>query len=113
MKIVRKKERKVFKNSENCIAFEYELIDKDLSGTVVEVNGRYPAKGLALNSECKELAYIMDGGGRILVEGNEFEFTAGDLILINAGEKYFWNGKFAAFLASNPAWNLEQYKNFE
>jgi mannose-6-phosphate isomerase-like protein (cupin superfamily) len=113
MKIIRKNDRNIIKNSDDCDAFEYALADADLSGTIVEVRGRYPASGQAMNSECKQLAYILNGSGEISVEGKIIEFSKGDMILINAGEKYFWDGKFVAMLSSTPAWHFGQYKFVE
>lgn len=42
MKIVRKNETREFKNSEQCIAIEYSLEDKDINGAVGKISGRYP-----------------------------------------------------------------------
>jgi hypothetical protein len=110
MKIIHKIDRKIFKNSGSCDAFEYGLDDKDLSGTVVEIRGRYPESGYAVNLECKEMAYILEGSGTLSASENETEFATGDLLL---QEKYFWNGNFTAFLSCNPAWSIKQHEIIE
>lgn len=110
MKIVRKKQAKKVKNSKHCWVFEYPLGDKDINGAFVKLTGREPDEGRVVNLKCKELAYIIEGSGRIEIEGKEIKLKAGDMVLIEPGEKFFWEGKMTMFLSCAPAWYLEQYK---
>lgn len=66
-----------------------------------------------VNLKCKELAYIIKGSGKVVVEGEERQFNEGDLILIGADEKYFWEGDFVMFIFCTPAWYPEQHKKVE
>ena len=113
MKIIHKNQTKIFKNSEACTAIEYPMEDKDINGAVIEITGRYPAKGRTVNLKCKEMAYIIKGAGRVVIEGKEVKFEEGDLILINPGEKFFWDGVAQIFMPCTPAWHPEQYKEVE
>ena len=113
MKVVRKDQTKEFKNSDVCTATEYPLGDKDINGAVIELTGRYPDKGRVVNLKCKELAYVIKGSGKVVVEGKEVEFQEGDLILIEPGEKYFWEGNTTMFMPCTPAWYPEQHKEVE
>jgi len=113
MKIVYKNQTKTFKNSDVCTAIEYPLGDKDINGAVVELKGRYPDEGRVVNLKCKELAYIIKGSGKAVVEGEERQFNEGDLVLIGAEEKYFWEGDFVMFVSCTPAWYPEQHKEVE
>ncbi|MBU4337939.1 DUF861 domain-containing protein [Patescibacteria group bacterium] len=113
MKIIHKNQTKIFKNSETCIAIDYWTGDKDINGAVIELNGRYPDKGRTVNLECKEMAYIIKGSGKIVVEGEEIKLNDGDLVLIDKGEKYFWEGNLTMFTSCAPAWNHEQHKEVE
>ncbi|MFA6897406.1 MAG: cupin domain-containing protein [Patescibacteria group bacterium] len=108
MKIVHKTERKLFKNNENCDVLEYDLGCADLGGAAAEIRGRYPDSGRVVNAECKEVAYILKGAGEVNAEGNEMKFAAGDVIVIEKGERYFWEGNFSALLFSAPAWRAGQ-----
>ena len=110
MKIIHKKETKLFKNSDVCDAFEYDLARADMGGVVVAVRGRHPDNGRVVNTECNEMAYILEGKGIISIEDVKMVFAAGDVILIEAQEKYFWDGNFSAVLFSVPAWNTGQFK---
>jgi quercetin dioxygenase-like cupin family protein len=48
-----------------------------------------------------------------VVEGEEINLETGDLILIEPGEKYFWEGNLKMFVPCVPAWYLEQHKEVE
>ncbi len=100
----------MFRNGESCDAFEYPLGDGELSGTRVAVRGRYPQRGWAVNRECKELGYVLRGRGRLIAEETATEFGPGDVLLVERGERYFWSGRFEAFLCSAPAWRAGQYE---
>ncbi|MFH1048762.1 MAG: cupin domain-containing protein [Patescibacteria group bacterium] len=113
MKSIHKNQTKIFKNSETCMAIDYWTGDKDINGAVIDLSGRYPDKGRTVNLECKEMAYIIKGSGKIVVEGEEIKLNDGDLVLIDKGEKYFWEGNLTMFTSCAPAWYPEQYKEVE
>lgn len=52
----------------------------------------------------------MKGNGRVVVEEKEVRLHQGDLVLIEPGEKYFWEGKMELFMPCTPAWHPEQHK---
>lgn len=113
MKIVYKSHAEKFKNSDACTAIEYPMGDKDINGAVIGLNGRYPSKGRVVNLKCKEMSYIVDGSGKAVIEGKEMQLNRGDLILIEPGEKYFWEGNLTMFVSCAPAWYPEQHKEAE
>ena len=110
MKVVYKNQTEKFKNSDNCMATEYPLGDKEINGAVIELTGRYPGNGRVVNLKCKELSYIVSGSGKVVVEDREIKLREGDLILIEPGEKYFWEGNLIMFVPCVPAWFPEQHK---
>ena len=113
MKIIHKNQTEKRKNGENCLAAEYPMVDKDINGAVIEINGRHPDNGRAVNLKCKMLSYVISGKGKVVVEGEEINLDEGDAILIEPGEKYFWQGDLKLFISSTPAWSPEQYKEVE
>lgn len=110
MKFIPKNKAIARNNSKDCVAIEYSLGDKDITGAVIKLNGRYPDKGMVVNLKCKELAYILKGFGKLIVEGKEVVLQEGDLVLIEPGEKYYWEGKIIMFVPCTPAWYSEQHK---
>lgn len=113
MKIIHENQTKKFKNSDVCIATEYPSGSKDINVAYVEMTGRYPREGRVTNEKSKELAYIMEGNGKIVVEGKETELTEKDLISLKPGERFYWEGKMKMIVSCSPAWDSKQHKEVE
>ncbi len=101
---------KVLKNNDACIAYEYPLEDRDINAVVVKLNGRYPDTGRTVNTKCKELVYIIEGEGLISIENKKININRGDVILIEAGEKFYWEGNLTMFMPCTPAWTAKQHR---
>jgi mannose-6-phosphate isomerase-like protein (cupin superfamily) len=111
MKHVKAADGKRFQNSMNCIAIEYLFEgEEDINNAVIELNGRYPDKGLSLNEVCKEVIYVIEGNGIIGDSINTFNLTKDDMVQIESGEQYYLEGKMKLLISSAPAWYPEQYK---
>ena len=113
MKIVYQRQTKSFANGKNCVAIEYPMDDKDINGAVIELTGRYPESGRTVNLECKELAYVIAGAGKVFVNDEKIDLQMGDLVLIEPGEKFFWDGTMTLFVPCAPAWHPGQYKQVD
>ncbi len=115
MKIVRYSETEKIKNSDtsNLIEYSTKLLDKDIDCGVNVINGRYPEKGYAVNEECKELVYILEGTGTINKKDEMIKFAKDDVILIDKGEYYYWDGNCKIILICTPAWSKAQCKVVE
>ena len=109
MKLIKYSQTNKFKNSDVCIATEYPLNDKDINIAVIKLKGRYPDKGSAINKKCKEMAYISKGKGQVTVNGLTKKLSKGDVVLIDKGEKYFWNGNMEMVMPCTPAWTHQQH----
>lgn len=110
MKIVHKHQAVLHKNSETCHVYEYPMNDTDINGAVAYIKGRYPLSGLAVNEKCKEMAYVISGSGKIVVNNQETVLSQGDVLVIPAGEQYYWEGELVLFLPCTPAWYAAQHK---
>lgn len=109
MKIVKLNETQEFKNSDKCLAIEYNMADKDIDISTAKINGRYPNEGYCVNLKVKEIIYIISGNGKICTENKTINFYAGDAILINPGEKYYWDAICEVVMSCSPAWFPEQH----
>jgi hypothetical protein len=69
MKIVFKNQATQKKNSSMCSVTEYPLNDSMLDIAIATIAGRYPENGRVINRECKELAYVQRGEGKIVING--------------------------------------------
>ena len=63
MKKIALEQTEKFKNSELCIATEYEFKDKDIDLSTAEIKGRYPESGYCVNTKVKEMIFVISGGG--------------------------------------------------
>ena len=89
--------------------YEYHIEDEDINYCIAEINGRFPTQGRAVNSECKEMAHILRGSGKIVVEGKEYLVKEDDVVLINIGERYYWEGNLRLGIPCAPAWHPAQH----
>ena len=110
MKKISLEDSKSIKVTRQCTAVEYPNGDRDIWGSIIELNGRYPTKGRTVNLKCKELVYFISGEGKLVVEGKTIMVKKGDQVVINPGEKFYWEGKLVMFMPCTPAWYPEQHK---
>ncbi len=110
MKISFKHQTVQRKNSDDCVVTEHSIDDEMIDFVIVNVTGRYPDHGYAINQKCKEIVYLHEGSGRVVVNEKEHLINSGDLILIEAGEKFFWEGNMNLFISCTPAFTIEQHQ---
>ncbi|QDP71557.1 cupin domain-containing protein [Legionella israelensis] len=110
MKISYKNQSIERKNSEICVVTEYPRMDKDLDFAIVNISGRYPTYQNAVNKQCKEIVYIQNGTGIVVVNNIEYLLNAGDVVLIEAGEKFYWEGNMRLFISCNPPFEVDQHQ---
>lgn len=113
MYIVRKNNAVSHHNAETCQVFEYPAGDAEINGAVTNLKGRYPVQGRAVNEACKEMAYVINGEGKIVVNDEEMKVAHGDVLVVEAGERYYWQGELTLFISCTPAWYPEQHKQID
>jgi len=107
--IIKKSERKEFKNSPVCTAYEYSFDDKDINVAFIEIKGRYPEKGRVTNKVCKEIVFVTKGKGKIEIDRKELLISEGDSVFIQPNQKYFFEGKLSITASCHPTWYPEQH----
>lgn len=110
MQTLNKNQSYTHHNAPTCLVREYPFGDKDIDGAVAYLTGRYPLQNYVTNTQCKEVAYVIEGSGKIVVEGTSKSLNPGDMVLILPNEKYYWEGHMTLFLSCTPAWYPEQHK---
>lgn len=110
MKLSKNHESIERKNSAMFTAIEHTIQDEAINSVIVKLSGRYPEKQRAVNQQCKEIIYVQDGEGKLILEDQVYELNAGDMVLIEPGEKYYWQGNMRLFVACSPAWTKEQHQ---
>ena len=99
-----------YKNNDTCVAYEYPLSDPDINAVIVKLTGRYPDTGRTVNTRCKELVYVIEGKGFVSIEDKKIKINRGDVILIETGEKFYWEGNLTMFMPCTPAWTAKQHR---
>ncbi len=113
MKISLKHQAIQKQSNDVCVITEHPLGDDMINFALAKVSGRYPTKGYALNHQSKELVHVHEGSGKVVVDGKEYFIQAGDVVLIEAGEKFYWDGILTLSIACTPAWTEEQNEMVE
>lgn len=71
------------------MAFDYDLTYNDFNPTVFYVSKvKLVNEGIYHDHDFAELAYVLSGKGKYLIEGQEFDVEAGDLVICNPGVKH-------------------------
>ena len=97
------------KNSDRCIVSEFPIEDHDIDFAIVKVSARYPDVGLATNRISKEIVYVQEGDGKVVVDDIEHILKQGDVVLIFANEKFYWDGNMILHISCTPAFTPEQH----
>ena len=111
MLYIKKEEAKDYVGDGYC-GIDYLVQDKDIDLAIIKINGRSPENGYQVNTNCKELLYIVNGSGVLYLGANDeiVNFCKGDVILLDKNEKYAFDGLFEAVVSCTPAWTMEQHK---
>lgn len=110
MKIIYRKQTISRNNNKYCQVMEFPLADNEINFAIIKLSGRYPDKNRAINMQCKEMVYIHSGNGKVVINDHEHVLNSGDLVLIEAGEKFYWEGNMELYISCTPAFTIEQHQ---
>ena len=96
------------KVNDACMVTEHPIGDEMINIAIARVTGRYPTTGYARNNKSKEIGYIFEGSGKLVVNDTEQLLQRGDVVLIEPGEKFYWEGHMGIYLSCTPAWTPGQ-----
>ena len=63
-----------------------------------------------MNRKCKEIVYVQEGSGLVVVNNQQYPLNTGDTILIEADEPFYWDGHFTLHIVCNPAFTVDQHQ---
>lgn len=86
------------------------MSDVDINFAIINVYGRSPEEGYQVNTLCKEVLYIISGNGVMYSKDKKYDFSSGDVLVIEKGEEYAFEGEFEAAVPCTPAWTSEQHQ---
>jgi|JI10StandDraft_1071094.scaffolds.fasta_scaffold2156652_2 mannose-6-phosphate isomerase-like protein (cupin superfamily) len=111
MKKMTRGETEKFQNGETCLMSEYSLGDETVDAAIAQIKGRYPDEGWVMNRISKEIAFVINGQGRLIHASGEEKVEVGDVVLLEPGEKFYWEGNMDIFISCTPAWKYSQYEH--
>lgn len=97
-------------NSKSCIAIEYGSRNQKINGAAIQLHGRYPDTGWAVNTSCTELVYITKGRINLLHKKGRKILNKGDLVILKPKEQFAWDGHGEFLTVCTPAWSPKQHK---
>jgi hypothetical protein len=113
MEVRRKAEAIAHKNTAICIAYEYAMPTISIDTAVIELAGRYPDKGWALNTACTALVHVARGEGTVITKEGAVSIGEDDQVLITPHELYAFDGEMKLLFSATPAWTPEQARVVE
>lgn len=90
---------------------EHSFGDAPMDLAIATLTGRYPDTGWALNQVSAELAYVLEGQGSFVTQSGVQTLNAGDALLIEVAEKYYWEGNMRILMSCSPPWTPKQHVN--
>ncbi len=95
------------------LVYEYPFHDKDIDISFAEIHERYPDSGFVLNEKVKEMIFVEEGEGKIMIENREYKLKKDDVVLVLPNKKYFYEGNLKLIISSSPAWYPAQHKRVD
>ena len=103
-----------FRNSDDCFGESFDVNGAPLNLAVITIKGRYPAKGHSYNEEAHEMAYVIEGSGKITTsEGQEELLYTGSVVYLKNKEKFAWEGQMTLVMPCSPSFDPEKHKEIE
>lgn len=96
--------------NKNTTVLSYPSSNKFISVARIAVHGRHPAgkNEFFVEQKCHVLLYILKGVGKIMIEDKECRMAPEDVIIIDAGKKYYIAGDIEYMAATSPGYYPEQ-----
>jgi hypothetical protein len=100
-----------FQNSPRCEGVAYSDESASVDMAIIDISGRYPEHGWAVNEIVHEMVYVSRGMGRLAVKGMEtISLNEGDVVSIASGKRFAWDGEMTLVMVCNPPFTSSQYK---
>ncbi len=103
-----------FENSPVCKGVGYAVDGASMDLAKIELTGRYPERGWVMNEVSYEMAYVLHGSGQFINRnGDTLEVGEGDVVSIETGKQYAWNGTLTLIVPCTPPFDPDQHKEVE
>ncbi|MDR3424496.1 MAG: hypothetical protein P4M13_05385 [Alphaproteobacteria bacterium] len=110
MEIIKEDQKRTLNPTSSLTVYEYDMNDPAIGGGIALLRGRYPDNGFVVNEKTKELVYVLSGEGKLLTPDKGIIISVGDMILLDSGEIYAWEGNMSLHMANAPKFDPQQHK---
>lgn len=92
------------------IIYKYPTPTKDMDIAKMVVDGRHPEDKdtYIIEHDCSFVMYILEGNGKIFLDDEIFEVSAGDVVFVPKETRFAVEGKFEYITVDTPAFFPEQ-----
>ncbi len=97
-------------NSEKCVIYEYLFGSEKTSLALVEIDGKYPDDGFAINKVFEEIILVLNGKGKIIIENKKYELKKNHAVLLKPNKKYRYEGNLKLATFTSPAFKMENHE---
>ena len=97
-------------NDKNCIAYEYFFESENTSLAIIEIKERYPENCIARNKFFEEIILVLEGNGKIIIEGEKYKVGRNDAVLIKPNRKYYYEGNLKIATFCSPAFDPNNHE---
>lgn len=103
-----------FKNSDTCEGVSLADSNAPVDMAIINISGRYPQSGWAVNHKTHEMVFIQEGSGSLQLKmAEDVQLNRGDVVSVKAGERFAWNGNMTLLMACSPPFDPSQYGHEE
>lgn len=114
MEFVCKSEKRILTPVPHVTIDEYDMHNPVMNGATATIKGRYPERGYVMNVKVDEMVYVTEGSGTLSFStGQSLSFSKGDVIFVEKGEKYAWDGDMRLFMVCTPPFDPAQHVEVE
>lgn len=100
-----------FQNSPNCKGTAYTIPGMGHDIASINISGRYPASGWAVNHEVHETVYVMKGLGELAFrDGDTMQLGTGDVVMVLPEVPFAWSGTMELVMVCEPAFTPRQHE---
>lgn len=100
-----------FKNSPTCEGAAYVDSEALIDMSKIDITGRYPESGWAVNEVTHEMVFVARGIGSLAIKGQQVtHLSEGTVVSVAPGKRFAWEGDMTLIMSCNPPFSSDQYK---
>jgi len=83
---------------QNRVSVKNYKYNGNVISSIVNLNGRFPPKGVRCNVASGKAIYVIKGSGRVSSKSESHGLNPGDTLLLNASDCYYFKGQLSVYM---------------